>query len=388
MNNHRSISIKKVKAMNIALTYQQHVTHAEKFNSHGLLGDEIPVEQKWMAVSQMQKSIRRGERQLALSWANSLWKCDPAYALFRTGVIAAEEIAGANPALARAFLQTEIKKKWFDDRNGFESYAYFIDSFAQSVKDRTSCDIASTASLTALPKVKPRDELDYDMLRKIAEDASQAIPARVSALWLLAGTQKSPNPNLGMDRHGRLIDYLGACSTICNDPDVIYCIDMSLRLNKEPNAISLALCRSQQSDGAAVVDELTIPTLTSGRYALPGVDAHTREGRAALAELLLASEFAKKMTNHLSSASDKNQLLGKVFFRMEGHECCPRLDYNLADKTNAWHRKKLAKISRLHEDELFGLAKDCLPLLNELRQRHATTSLELHMHARSHPKLN
>lgn len=386
MNNHRSISIEKVKAMNVAITYQQHVACAEKFNSCGLFGDEILAEQKWMAVSQMQKSIRRGERQLALSWANSLWKCDPAYALFRTGVIAAEEIAGANPALARAFLQTEIKKKWFDDRNGFESYAYFIDGFAQSVKDRTSCDIASIASLTSLPNVKPRGELDYDLLRKTAEDVSQPVPARVSALWLLAGTQKSPNPNLGMDRPGRLIDYLGACANICNDADVIYCIDMSLRLNKEPNAISLALCRSQQSDGNGVVLELTIPTQKIGRYVLSGVDAHTREGRAAIGELLAASQYAKAMTANLSSHADKTQLLGKVFFRLEGHECSPRLDYELALKTNSWHRKKLAKISRLQEAELFGLANDCLPLLNELRQKQANPQVETHIH--NNPKPN
>lgn len=331
----------------------------------------ISADKKWIAVSQMQKAIRRGEAAIAVEWAHALWEAEKAYGLFRMGVIAAEEIAGANPALARGFLQSEIKRDWFEERGGFSSFAYFVDAFARSPKDRTSCDIASTASLSHLEGVaSAKGEINYAAVRAVAEDDSKPMPARVSALWLLAGTKKSPNPQLGAERHGRLIHFLGACHSICPDADVLACIDLSLRLNTEPNPIALALCRSSQK-GAVLSSTLATPTRAIGNGLSCAIDAHTREGREAIERLLASSTLAQDICRPMTSKSDKSKLLGSIFFRLEGHEVAPRLAYDLSSKAHAWHRRRLARLASRPEEQLFEEAALLLPELDDLRQAAA-----------------
>lgn len=332
---------------------------------------KISADKKWIAVSQMQKAIRRGEAAIAVEWAHALWEAEKTYGLFRMGVIAAEEIAGANPALARGFLQSEIKRDWFDERGGFNSFAYFVDAFARSPKDRTCCDIASTASLSHLEGIAPaKGEINYAAVRAVAEDASKPMPARVSALWLLAGTKKSPNPQLGAERHGRLIHFLGACHAICPDADVLACIDLSLRLNTEPNPIALALCRASQ-EGATLSSSLNVPTRAVGQGLLCALDAHTREGREAIERLLSTSTLAQDICGSMTSKSDKSRLLGSLFFRLEGHEVAPRLVYDLSSKAHSWHRRRLARLASRSEEQLFEEAALLLPELHDLRQAAA-----------------
>lgn len=355
-------------------TYLQHEELSSAFDPAPLspLSRVISPEQKWIAVSQLQKAIRRSKPDIALEWAHALWNADRSYGLFRLAVIAAEDIAGADPALARAYLQSEIKKPWFDDKGGFSCLAYFVDAFARSPKDRASCDLAATASLTHLTGIaRPRGELDYPALRELAENPEAPIPARISALWLLAGTQKIPNAELGQDRPGRLVSFLGACSTICPDTDVLACIDLSLRLNKEPNPIALALCRAAQAQPGVSIS-LEAPTRIVGGALTCAVDAHTREGRAALDDLLAQSRPAQALCSALRSRQEKSKLLGSVFFRLEGHDVAPRLDYPLAQRARSWHRKRLARISEIGEPELFEQALALLPELDALRIHHAS----------------
>lgn len=357
------------------ISHEEHAAASSTFQLHadGLPSISIGSDQKWIAVSQLQKAIRRGEAPTAIAWARSLWDADPSYGMFRMSVIAAEEVAGANPALARAFLQTEIKKVWFDERSGFSSFAYFVEAFALSPKDRTSCDLASVASIAHLSGVaEARGALDYGSLRTLAESSEASVPARMSALWLLAGTQKVSNGALGPDRPGRLVDFLGACMAICPDGDLLVCIDLSLRLNKEPNPIGLALCRAAQKNlPLSTMTTLSTPTKKIGSGLLCAIDAHTREGRLAIDALLAGSEPARLICSALSSKADKSKLLGSTFFHLEGHEVAPRLDYPLAQRAQAWQRKKLARIARMDEVDLFEQARKLLPALDTLRHAHA-----------------
>lgn len=353
--------------------------HAEKSASHAAqfepLGFELSAERKWIAVSHIQKAIRRGRGDIATAWARALWDADRSYCLFRMGVVAAEEIAGANPALARAFLSTEIKKAWFEERGGFAPFAYFIEQFAASPKDRTSCDIASTASLGHLEGIADKTgKLDFGALRAIATDLDKPTPARITALWLLAGTKKSPRADLG-ERHGSLMDFLGACGTICPEPDTLFNIDASLRLNKEPNPLALSICRAAQTE-SSLSTNLTIPTSSFGMGLPCAVDAHTREGRAAIEALLNESADARSIAEPLRAKADKSKLLGSLFFRLEGHETTPSIEYSLCARAQAWHWNRLAKLSGVPAKELAEQARQLLPRLHELRIAQAPWAFE------------
>lgn len=341
------------------------------------LAPRISEDRKWVAVSMLQKSIRRSRPDLAVAWARALWDADRNYGTFRMAVIASEEIACADPALARGFLQSEIKKGWFDERGGFCSLAYFAAAFARSTKDRTSCDLSACASLSRLEGVaEAKGSLDYKRLRSAALDPGRPIPARVAALWLLAGTQKIPNSQLGAPRPGRLTDFLGTCAELDPDADSLACAELSLRLNQEPNSIALSLCRQASKSGFTIVDGLVSPVRTWGPGLTAGLDAHTREGRLALEDLLAESDVAQHLCASMRSKADKSKLLGVLFFRLEGHEATPRMDYELARRSTAWHEARVGSLCQMEPHEAFAAAASLLPRLDELRMARAPWAFE------------
>lgn len=363
------------------LSWEEHAEHSSVFtlSSDTDTAVRIEAEQKWVAVSQLQKAIRRAQPEIALAWARALWEADRSYGLFRLAVIACEEVAGADPALARGYLQSEIKRAWFDERGGFRAMAYFVDAFARSPKDRTSCDLSSTASAELLNGINlggRSGRPDFPALRALAQDDTAHVSERLSALWLLAGTRKVPCAELGAPKEGHHMSYLGACATIEPDPDTIACAELSLRLNKEPNGLALPLCRqAQRATPTALISGLVCPTVIRGWGITAALDAHTREGRAALEDLLDGESAARALCAGIGSRSDKIKALGTLFFRLEGREVEPFLDYPLAQQTCAWHDARLALIFSTSALDALTQARALLPALDELRTRRAPWAL-------------
>lgn len=362
-------------------TWEEHAELSSAFSPdpEAAAAVRIAPDQKWIAVSQLHKAIRRARPEIAVAWARALWEADRSYGLFRMAVIACEEVACADPALARGYLQSEIKRAWFDDRGGFGAMAYFVDAFARSPKDRTSCDLASTASASRLADVDLGGRAgrpDFPALRALAQDEAASAPARLSALWLLAGTRKVPCAELGAPKEGHHMSYLGACAAIEPDPDAIACSELSLRLNKEPNGLALPLCRqAQRAAPPTIASGARCPTIVRGWGLTAALDAHTREGRAALEELLVAEPGARELCARAGSRADKVKALGSVFFRLEGREVEPRLQYPLAAQADAWHEQRVARLLGIPAPDAFARAEALLPALDELRARQAPWAL-------------
>lgn len=340
-------------------------------SDHAPLSLSITPEHKWQAVSQLQKAIRRGQPSLAVEWARALWNADRSYGLYRMAVIAAEEVAGANPELAAAFLRSDIRRAWFEARGGFKAMAYFAFAFAQSPKDRASCDLSGLASASRLLKLSPPlgpNAAASDLSRLALDDTAPA-PTRLSALWQLLGTAAIPNPAFGEPFEGDYVEFSRCCAQLCDDPDMLVCIQRSLALNKEPNPIGLALCRRiALAEGASVSnDPPSVPTSIRGSYLMAGIDTHTREGKTALASWLSASSEIQRVCAPLPSRAAKLDFLGACIFRLEGHEVTPKLRYPTEDRIQQWKRKMLARSARMEPQELFDLLARLLPELDDHR---------------------
>lgn len=340
----------------------------------------IPKEQKWMGVSQLQKAIRRGLPDQAEGWARALWDADRSYGLFRMAVIAAEEVAGGDPALAARYLESEIRRDWFNERGGVKAMAFFAREFALAVKDRSSCDLAGLSKragsaptdLQGSWEQADRFAKDSDSLAALALDAGIDPRARHRALWLLAGTQRVPAPaDMIPSTEGDYPYFLSVCERLCPDSDLDTVIRKSFNLNKEPNPIGLALCRSLAlSEGSSVSPApLRVPTAVEGHWNLAGVDMHTREGQAAIGNWLKGSAPLKRLMGPVSAWRDKTSLLGYLVFRLEGHDVTPKLTYPTAERIQAWCQTGLsAAIGREDPEPVFrGLAM-LLPGLHEQRK--------------------
>lgn len=340
----------------------------------------IPKEQKWMAVSQLQKAIRRGLPDQAATWAHALWNADRSYGLFRMAVIAAEEIGGANPALAARYLESEIRRAWFDERGGSKALVFFAREFALSPKDRSSCDLAGLAKRASVAPANLRGEWadaapfanDMPSLESLALDDALDPRARQTALWMLAGTTRIPvSADMIPATEGDQSLFFSVCQRLCEDEDLKTVIRKSMSLNKEPNPIGLALCRRLAlAEGPFISPEpFEAATQTLGNWTLAGIDMHTREGKAAIAQWLKHSKPLQRLMAPISSWSDKLNLLGYLVFRLEGHEVSPKMSYPTAHAIQLWCRQGLCDaIGRPDPEPVFRGLNMLLPSLMEHRK--------------------
>lgn len=340
----------------------------------------IPKEQKWMGVSQLQKAIRRGLPDQAQAWAHALWNADRSYGLFRMAVIAAEEIAGANPALAARYLESEIRRAWFDERGGVNALTFFAREFALSPKDRSSCDLAGLAKrageapmdLAGSWEDPSRFASAPESLAALALDAGLDPRARQIALWMLAGTHRAPAPaRMITPCDGDYPLFLSVCQRLCPEEDLNIAIRKSFALNKEPNPIGLALCRGLAlSEGFSVSSAPPrSPTAVEGDWNLAGVDMHTREGKIAISNWLKGSAPLKRLMGPIDAWSDKTSLLGYLVFRLEGHDVTPKMTYPTAERIQSWSQRGLCSaIGREDPEPVFRGLNTLLPALHELRK--------------------
>ena len=97
---------------------------------------------KWTAVSNLHKSIRRREIRTALSAAATLIQIDPDYLFRRLKILAYEDIGIANPILC--LMTLFASKKVVLNTYGLEKVAYYlVEKMSQSDKSRTATDIIS-----------------------------------------------------------------------------------------------------------------------------------------------------------------------------------------------------------------------------------------------------
>ncbi|MBI5006428.1 MAG: hypothetical protein HZB95_04810 [Nitrosomonadales bacterium] len=99
-----------------------------------------PVADKWLLVSNLQKSVRRGLVRTAQATALRMLEIEPEYFWRRLPVIALEDIGFGNPALCLDVLKT-FRREALHRQLGVERVAlYFVEQLASSLKSRLLCE--------------------------------------------------------------------------------------------------------------------------------------------------------------------------------------------------------------------------------------------------------
>ena len=155
---------------------------------------EPALSDKWLAVSSLHKSIRRGEVDLALRATATLLRADPDYLFRRLPVIAYEDIAIANPVLCAQILFAASKR--VQTAFGIKQLAYsLVEQMSLSVKSRTTTDIFCLL----LSDPYANDYIDSCLTMppakwvEIAQDKELCLTHRMAAIKLISGHSVSKN---------------------------------------------------------------------------------------------------------------------------------------------------------------------------------------------------
>jgi hypothetical protein len=152
----------------------------------------------WLAISLLQKAIRRGEEGLALRAAATLLTTSPDRLWRRCGVIAAEDVGVADldtvalvtSALGGKAVRSRIGTEW-------EIASLIVSRMVQAPKCRAADDLLRIA------EIHPAYEQDRltltfkstpDLIRTETGDA--ALPIRALALWYALGTDRYRSQHL------------------------------------------------------------------------------------------------------------------------------------------------------------------------------------------------
>lgn len=297
------------------------------------------MDHKWILISGLQKSIRRGRFDLAEPIARVLWETERSYLCYRLGVIVLEDIGLGDAALARELMRTRLKKADVDAAGGLDFIVDVIRRACIADKDRSACDGAYAASFCPQPAGWSQDPDEI-----AAHARSGPWLQRVQALWLLLGGQRYKNNTLSFNltypphdkKPGVVRDdgtrFLMAAEAMGCDAEFL---EDALSCTSEPMAVAwpvmadLDRCEGRLAVVAESLDQRVIRHGGSGLW-LPAsaIDGHTGEGRTVQERVLRDPMVVGWLVERgLRDPEAQRVVLKHLQFRREGHQVDRRVHY-------------------------------------------------------------
>jgi hypothetical protein len=311
---------------------------------------------KWRAVSALQKAIRRGNTFVATRMAEGLHQLDPDYVWRRLCTIAIEDIGVANVNLVAAVMWVAGKKVWRKNNGGdLKILSMLVWLLTVSIKDRHSCDLLVWADLA--PELQEqRDEFmemaaaeQWDTLVKMFCDPDENLAIRMIAAWAIAGTKAFPGARFPEKIQGAGIK--GLVELVIGQFKVPVVIPLTMRwaaskqyegmpmaypliyeMVSKHHLVLLTSGMTVNHDVKTEGDDLTqLPMI--GNYPSEAIDMHCQEGKRAISYFMKACEPMRDFVNSFIHPDDQEykkkviDAVGTLIFRVEGHQVHPRLQY-------------------------------------------------------------
>lgn len=323
----------------------------------------------WIAMSLLQKAIRRGRTDLALRAAATLLVASPERLWRRFGGIAFEDVGLACPetvglvtaALAGKRVRAAIGGEWC-------VASLLAEAMAAAPKCRSADDLLMSVELH--PRLaearRVQAELSLHQLRRIVLGPAP-LHERALALLFVLGTDHRPSKYLA-SRRGEpafafdLLDELGTPITM------IEIAREGFRRTREalPVLVGLLMAEDGRAEPAFTDDE---PPPEGMIGPVPGwaLDTYTREGRTAIARFIgLKARAATWVREHVPPAR-RVDVLGGVLFRVEGQVSRQRLRWPLGDELRRLVDLECHGVTDAEASDVLALMRDDIPLLNRLR---------------------
>jgi hypothetical protein len=274
----------------------------------------------WLAMSLLQKAIRRGESELARQAAatllliapDRLWRRCGAAAFEEVGVADLETVSLVTAALAGKRYRATIGGEW-------RVASFIVDRMARAPKCRAADDLLLTAD--SHPRYqRARADLatktTAELIRIATGDA--VLPVRALATWFAVGTHPRQTKHLSA-RPGEPSSFFDGLCEAGLPHTAVEIAREGFRKVGEPLCPFVALlCPLARCEASTLRDDDMPPAIMVGEVPGWAMDVYSREGRGALQAFLQRDcETARWVRNHVPAGQRVN-FLGTVVFRVEG----------------------------------------------------------------------
>jgi hypothetical protein len=299
-------------------------------NARGQLADEIfayrepkldPLKiSPWLAMSLLQKAIRRGEGQLAQHAAATLLLIAPDRLWRRCGAAVFEEIGVADlqtvllvtAALAGKRYRATIGGEW-------KIASFIVDRMTKAPKCRAADDLLLTADSHPLYR-RARVDLATKATAELIHIATgnAALPVRALATWYAVGTHSRQTKHLSARPGEPTALFDGLCEAGFPHTAVEIAREGFRKIGEPLCPFVALLCPLASVETSAIQDDDMPPAIMVGEVPGWAMDVYTREGRQALQALLQRDcETARWVKGHVP-AGQRVSFIGTVAFRVEG----------------------------------------------------------------------
>lgn len=294
---------------------------------------------KWILVSCLQKSIRKGYVNLALNYADELYDMERAYLLYRLSIIALEDVGLGNVDSVHDFMLTEIKKAEIEAKGGKEYVMEVVKQFALSNKDRTACDLTY---LSGFYQGAPTNT-EGKSAEQIFLSNEVSVVKRVLAGWQVLGTKRQKNPFI-QNEEDDLERFIELNSELTKNNKILEIMKAAYKFHREPHFIALGILDylfSEEKKNGGTIGKFNVGDILEKKYTprmcgynnkwlIDGFDWHTAEGKKAIYEFCGKSGNLINYLHENKRPMDNENFahgVGNLLFRENGHCVDKRLVY-------------------------------------------------------------
>lgn len=343
--------------------------------SHGQLpkSDANCLPDRWVALSSLQKSIRRGAVEPATAATEALWS-EPSPLLDRLLVIGLEDIGVGDPEVLREVIELTTDRTWrrgLPDK-GRAATLGLIERMCGATKSRFADEVLAIAQHE--PALGPiRRELvvssDEQLAKFIA--SSDDIGARALALWFLAGTVRYPLEQAPR-RQGSLAAVWEAAGALHVPPDLLALLDRAARRMPWPLAVLLPLAYASKAGGEPHQLVQDTPCEIWREVPLYALDQFTRRGRVAIERWMAGSPELRAILQASAPPKAWPKIARYVVFAVESQVCNRHLMW--PEQRDVLRRSMRAELtgrglSGEYMDQLLACTAAGLPALNDCRRQ-------------------
>lgn len=335
-------------------------------------GDDPPTPQPlgvtpWIAMSVLQKAIRRGREDLALRAAATLLQEAPERLWRRCAVIGFEDVGMASietvglvtAAMGGKRVRASLGGEW-------RTAAAIVVLMARAPKCRAADDLYMvTQAHPSLQDARERFEPMHarDLLEIATGPAS--LLERALALSIVVGS-----PYHARDGQGRRGAPQAAFDHLCEaglPHTVVELARAGYRRTGETLCPLLALLAGEPRGEASFEPDDMPPEIFVGDAPSWSLDTFTREGRAAFARFLQTdAEAARWIRGHVVPAR-RVHFLGNIVFCVEGEQLAPRMRWLTGDEMRWQMHASCVGQDDAEAMAILDLMRSDLPILDRVR---------------------
>ncbi len=285
----------------------------------------------YIAMSVLQKGIRRNETTLAFRAGLTLLRDSPRALWRRLGITAFEDIGIANiPLVGQAACCLGAKRFRSALGGDWKVASYLIEQMCKSTKERSSDDL-----LVQLIHDPALDELKQQIAelpigeRLAGLSSSQPIAQAALTAWLCYGSDRLRETNIPevMGDPTALFETL-LDMAFC--PTVIEIAKLGIRKTRDILPLFLPLLWEASRDQEVTIQADDLPEIkTIGEIPSYVFDSHTRDGNRCFREFITQSQKMKDFLKRCNAPrTDWSRIVGRLAFRIESGLVSERLTWN------------------------------------------------------------